>query len=83
MIDYYDGVLMAIVGCILGGLAVSLVTGVGVRAGVSAGTLGATLFVYDAIFRHPPVPPIEPVLAVPLVVWHVVVLVLAVTVGLG
>jgi|AntDeeMinimDraft_4_1070355.scaffolds.fasta_scaffold00539_17 hypothetical protein len=83
MVDYYDAILVAIVGCILGGLAVSLVTGIGVRAGVSAGTLVATLFVYDAIIRHPPLPPTEPVMAVPLVVWHVGVLLLAVAVVLG
>ena len=80
MVDYYDGILVAIVGCILGGLALSLVTGIGVQAGVFAGTLVATLFVYDAIFRHPPLPPTEPVLAVPLVVWHAGLAALAVVV---
>jgi len=80
MVDYYDAILVAIVGCILGGLALSLVTGIGVQAGVFAGTLVATLFVYDAIFRHPPLPPTEPVLAVPLVVWHAGLAALAVVV---
>lgn len=83
MVDYYDGILVAIVGCILGGLAVSLVTDIGIQAGVFAGTLVATLFVYDAIFRHPPLPPTNPAMAVPVVVWHVIVLVLAVAVALG
>jgi len=83
MVDYYDGILVAIVGCILGGLAVSLVTEVGVRIGLFGGTLVATLFVYDAVFRHPPVPQTEPTMVVPLVVWHVVVLVLAVAAVLG
>jgi len=83
MVEYYDAILVAIVGCVLGGLAVSLLTGIGTRAGLFAGTLVATVFVYDAIFRHPPLPPTEPVVAVPLVVWHVVVLVLGVGVVVG
>lgn len=83
MVDYYDGILVAMVSCILGGLAVSLITGVGVRAGLFGGTLVATLFVYDAVFRHPPVPRTDPTMVAPLVVWHVAVLVLAVAVVLG
>jgi len=83
MVDYYDGVLVAIVGCVLGGLAVSLVTGIGVRAGASAGTLVATVFLYDALFRHPPLPRTDPSMVVPVVAWHLGVGLLGVDVALG
>ncbi|MFD1642556.1 hypothetical protein [Halohasta litorea] len=83
MVDYYDGILVAIVGCILAGVVVSVLTGIGVQSGLFAGTLVATLFVYDAIIRHPPLPPTEPALVVPLVVWHAGVLLLAVAVTPG
>lgn len=83
MLDYYDAIIVAIFGCVLSGLVASAVTDLGFYTGLFAGTLVATIFVYDALFRHPPMPPTDPEVAVPLVVWHVVVLVLAVAFYVG
>ncbi|MFO7834168.1 MAG: hypothetical protein R6V31_08975 [Halohasta sp.] len=70
MVDHYDWVLGGIVGSILLGLAVSALTGIEFQAGLFGGALVATLFLYDAIVRNPPLPRTDPAMAVPLVVWH-------------
>lgn len=83
MIDYYDGILVAIIGCVLGGLAVGLFTGIRFQSGLLAGTLVATLFLYDAIFRHPPLPRTDPTMVAMVVAWHLSVGVLGAAVILG
>jgi len=70
MVDYYDWLLAGIVGSVLLGAAVSVVTGLGLRTGLFAGTLVATPFLYDALVRNPPLPRTDPAVVVPVVAWH-------------
>lgn len=71
--DYYDKVLAAIAVSLGGGALVGFATVVGLREGVLAGSLVATLFVYDALFRHPPKPVPSSRAKVGAVAWHVFV----------
>ena len=80
MVDYYDWVLVGISASILLGVAASLVTGLGLRAGLFAGTLVATVFLYDALVRNPPLPRTDPAMVVPVVTWHLGVVALGVMV---
>ncbi|MFW5934967.1 MAG: hypothetical protein ACOCQL_03865 [Halolamina sp.] len=66
--SYYDKVLLAIGVSLGGGSVIGLVTDVGFRLGLLAGALLATVFVYDAIFRHPPQP--TPRARYAAIVWH-------------
>jgi len=66
--SYYDKVLLAIAASLGGGSLLGLVTDVAFRLGLLAGALLATVFVYDAIFRHPPQPTARARHAA--VVWH-------------
>ena len=76
--DYYDLILVGISVSVLLGVAASLLTGLGLRAGLFAGTLVATLFLYDALVRNPPLPRTDPAVVVPVVTWHLGVGVLGV-----
>ncbi|WP_253736942.1 hypothetical protein [Halohasta salina] len=78
MVDYYDWVLAGIVGSVLLGAVVSAVVGVGLQTGLFAGTLVATLFLYDAIVRNPPLPRTDPAMIVPVAVWHLGVVALGI-----
>jgi hypothetical protein len=55
-LSYYDKVLVAIAVSLSGGSVVGALTPVEFRLGLLGGALLATLFVYDAVFRHPPQP---------------------------
>ena len=68
--NYYDLVLVGISASVLLGAAASAILGLGLRTGLFAGALVATVFVYDALFRHPPLPRTDPTMVVPVVVWH-------------
>jgi len=68
--DYYDLILVGIFASVLLGVAASLLTGLGLRAGLFAGTLVATVFLYDALVRNPPLPRTDPTMVVPVVAWH-------------
>jgi len=70
MVDYYDWVLAGIVGSVLLGAAVSVVTGLGLRTGLFAGTLVATPFLYDALVRNPPLPRTDPAGVGRVIAWH-------------
>jgi uncharacterized protein YneF (UPF0154 family) len=70
MADYYDWVLAGILGSVLAGVAASAVMGLGLRAGLFAGALVATLFLYDAMFRNPPLPRTDLTMVVPVIAWH-------------
>lgn len=70
MVGYYDKILAAIAGSLLGGVALGLVTQVALSTGILFGALIATFFVYDAMFRNPPIPHRNPSGAVAVVIWH-------------
>lgn len=76
--EYYDLILAGISASVLLGVAASAVMGVGLRAGLFAGTLVATLFLYDALVRNPPLPRTDPTMVVPVVAWHLGLAVLGV-----
>ncbi|MDJ1434567.1 hypothetical protein [Halostagnicola sp. A-GB9-2] len=78
MLDYYDKIIVGIAGSLLGGFLLSIATALGFQTGLFIGTAVATLFVYDAIFRNPPVPASDPRIAATAIVWHALLAVLAV-----
>ncbi len=80
MIAYYDAIIMAIIGSILAGVVASVVTSLTFQMGLFGGTLVATVFLYDAMFRNPPIATTSPSVAVSVVGWHVGLVALAVVV---
>lgn len=74
MLDYYDRIVLAIPTSIGGGILLGLVTVLGFELGLLLGTLVATVFVYDAMFRHPPVPMRDPRTTAAAIVWHLLLL---------
>ncbi|MFC4541400.1 hypothetical protein ACFO5R_05610 [Halosolutus amylolyticus] len=83
MVDYYDKVIAGIAGSLLGGLLIGVVAPIAVQSGLFLGTLAATLLVYDAVFRNPPVPATDPRVAAAAIVWHAVLFSLAIAVFAG
>lgn len=75
---YYDKILVAIAGSVLGGLILGVTTALGLNGGLFLGTVVATVFVYDAMFRHPPLPTEDRTTAAMAVLWHAFVLVTAI-----
>lgn len=72
--ERYDWILLAIfVGLISGGL-VGVLTRVPMEYGLAAGFVIATPFVYDALFRHPPLPSDEFQRGAAAIVWHVLLI---------
>ncbi|WP_049892944.1 hypothetical protein [Natronococcus jeotgali] len=80
MVDYYDRVLAGIAASLAGGLALGVATSLQLHTGVFVGALVATAFVYDAMFRNPPLPTAEPERAAAVLVWHAVLFALALAV---
>lgn len=78
MVDYYDKVVAAIAASLLGGGLLGAVTPLAFHVGLLAGTLVATAFVYDALFRRPPLPATHPKMAATAVGWHLFLLLLVV-----
>jgi len=78
MADYYDWVLVGISASVLLGVGVSLLTDLGLRAGLFGGALVATPLLYDAIVRNPPLPRSDPAMMVPVALWHLGLLALGV-----
>ncbi len=74
--DRYDVILTAIAASLLGGASLGLATALTVRTGIAAGALVATLLIYEAIYRNPPLPPSDARIRAALVVWHVGLVVL-------
>ncbi|MGQ3414217.1 hypothetical protein [Natrinema versiforme] len=68
--DYYDRLLAGMLASLLLGAAVGLYTGITPRYGLLGGALLATLFLWEAVVRHPPVPATDPRYAAAVVVWH-------------
>lgn len=77
MVDYYDKIIVGIAGSILGGVILGVTTALGITTGLFIGTLAATLLVYDAIVRNPPVPATDPRVAAAVIVWHAILIVAA------
>ncbi|MFP8889097.1 hypothetical protein ACLI4U_04935 [Natrialbaceae archaeon A-CW2] len=55
MLDYYDAILVAIIGSLVAGVLVSAVSALTIHAGIFVGSLVAIVFVCDAMIRRPPV----------------------------
>ncbi|MCU4973924.1 hypothetical protein OB955_14400 [Halobacteria archaeon AArc-m2/3/4] len=83
MVDYYDTILAAIAGSVLGGVLLASVTTLSLSVGLFLGSLVAIVFVYDAMFRNPPLPPMDPRIAASVVVWHALLFALALATFVG
>lgn len=79
-IGYYDRILLAIVSCVVGGGLIGALAPVAIHTGIFGGSLVATFFVYDALFRNPPLPPSDTRIAVAAIIWHAMLFVLVLTV---
>lgn len=69
--DRYDWILLAIAIALGGGLLVGVLTPVPMVYGLATGFVFATPFVYDAIYRNPPLPESDVQRAIAAIVWHV------------
>lgn len=72
MSDRYGRVLASIAALLVAGGLVSLHTAVALHQGLVAGALLATVFIYDALFRNPPVSPTDPTAVVAVLLWHAI-----------
>ena len=72
MVDYYDWILFAIAAALTAGGIVGIVTGVPMRIALAGSVLVATPFVYDALFRNPPIPADRADRTMAAVAWHAV-----------
>jgi hypothetical protein len=68
MLDYHDQILLAIAAAIIAGGAVSVHPLIEIHQGLAGGSLVATLFLYEAMFRNPPTEPTTSTTAAPAVV---------------
>jgi len=57
MLDYYDRVLIAIAAVMIAGAAMSTHPLIELQQGLAAGSLVATLLLYEILFRNPPTEP--------------------------
>ncbi|RQG99603.1 hypothetical protein [Natrarchaeobius oligotrophus] len=71
MVEYYDWILVAIAAALASGFVVGLATAVPMEMAMAGSVLVATPFVYDAIFRNPPIPENDTRRTVAAIVWHV------------
>lgn len=69
-IAYYDKILVAIATSIGGGAILGLVTDLSYRLAILAGALFATIFIYDAMFRKPPVSEEAASVRNAAIIWH-------------
>ncbi|UTF53775.1 hypothetical protein [Natronosalvus rutilus] len=83
MLEYYDRIIVAIGASVVAGVVLGVVTPLALDVGLFLGGLAATVFLYDAMFRNPPVPPADPRVATTAVVWHAILLSLAISVYVG
>lgn len=74
MAERYDRILFAIAILLASGWAVGALTAVPMQTARIVGVLAATPFVYDALFRNPPVPTDPVPRAVAAIVWHVLLI---------
>ena len=73
-LEYYDKLLLAIAGSLAFGTAIGLFTTVSLSTGVAGGSIFATIFVYDAMFRSSPVSPTDPQTVAAAILWHAFVI---------
>lgn len=73
--ERYDWILLGIFVALAGGGLVGVLTTVPMEYGLAAGFLMATPFVYDAMFRSPPLPSDDFHRATAAIVWHLLLLV--------
>ncbi|ELY58705.1 hypothetical protein [Natronolimnohabitans innermongolicus] len=78
MISYYDKILVGIAGCVLGGILLGVLTPIPFESGLFLGAITASVFVYDAMFRNPPLQTTDPRVAAAVIVWHAALFVLAI-----
>lgn len=77
-IDRHDAVLLGIVAGLLGGASVGVFTSVTFRDGLAAGSAFSTLFLYEGLFRNPPVTTSPTRDRATAIAWHAYLLVLGV-----
>ena len=77
VLEYYDRIIVGIAGSLIGGVTLGLTTALGLHGGIVLGATVATLFMYDAMIRHPPVNPTDPRVVATAVVWHAILFVFA------
>ncbi|ESS03614.1 MAG: hypothetical protein A07HR67_02012 [uncultured archaeon A07HR67] len=68
MLDYYDTVLLAIAAVMIAATAVSVHPLIAMYEGLAAGSLVATVFLYEILFRKPPTEPTTSTTAASVVV---------------
>lgn len=73
--ERYDWILLAISIALIGGGLVGALTSAPMEYGLVAGFVVATPFVYDAMFRSPPLPTDDFHRATAAIVWHVLLVV--------
>lgn len=69
MVERYDTILLAMAAIVATGLLVGHLTSVPMELARALGVLAATPLVYDALFRHPPVPTDPAPRAVAAIAW--------------
>ncbi|GEM_PF-6310805 len=52
--SYYDKILFSIAFFLFGGFIIGILTGVSISATTAAGSVMGSVFLYDCIFRNPP-----------------------------
>ncbi len=72
----YDWILLAIPVALIGGWLVGMLTPVPMEYGMATGFALATPFVYDAMFRNPPLPASDVQRVTVAVVWHALLILL-------
>ncbi|MFD1564618.1 hypothetical protein ACFR99_13835 [Haloarchaeobius amylolyticus] len=68
--EYYDRLLGSMLAALLAGVVVGFHPALDFYLGLLGGALVATLFLWDAIVRRPPVPRADPTYTTAVVVWH-------------
>ncbi len=66
----YDWILLAIPVALVSGWLIGALTTVPMEYGMVAGFVLATPFVYDAMFRNPPLPANDVQRATTAIIWH-------------
>ena len=68
--DRYDWILLVIPVALVGGWLVGTLTPVPIEHGLAGGFVLSTPFVYDAMFRNPPLPESQIHRGTAAIVWH-------------
>jgi hypothetical protein len=68
MLNYYDQILIAIAAVMIAGVVASVHPLIEIDQGLAGGSLVATLFLYEILFRNPPTEPTTSATAASVVV---------------